>query len=88
MTEQTPAEQAAPGYAHTTAYVGGEIAAGRLRLATISLARGLVFEAVLTRRQRVTAAVETFAVAAVLLAVAASPLLLVAGLVFVALRFR
>lgn len=86
MTERTPAEQTAPGYAHTIAYVGGEIAAGRLRLASASLERGLSFEAVLTRSQRAAVAVSTFAVACVLLAVVASPLLILAGLVFVALR--
>ncbi len=52
MTERTPAEIASPGYACTIAYVGAEIAAGRLRIARIGVRSGIVFEAVLTPKER------------------------------------
>ncbi len=81
-----PFARTAASLFHTIAYLGTEIEAGRLRIAEVSLAHGPVFEAVVTPAQRRLAAIETGAVAVLLMAIVALPFAVLGVLVVLALR--
>ncbi len=86
MTERTPAEIASPGYACTIAYVGAEIAAGRLRIGSIGVDSGIVFEAVLAPKERCAEVASTVAAVVLMVTIFVLPFAVLGLIVAVALR--